>query len=476
MRIDIRPVDQVNFVTHILYCLLLVTLLLSGCGWVDATGQQSDNPNFSDDRNAILLADGGTVYLQEQTPRTQLLTGQDSQFSNWQWQPTHRFVDRNSCAQRLGVRLEQLAATIESACTSDTQCRLQINENTIDGRTQFSVRIPQLRAPFAQSFRLSTISETGEPVQREHQLCAASINEAPLAQDDHYIVIREATRFIRTSDPNDLIDNDSDDDDISNIGLRILPDQVQGPRFADQFTLGADGSFTYRASEQAPVGSDGSISDSFTYLLTDGTHSVRATVSLLIVEENQQPSRLRPIPDFIFSIEDNPTEKISIDLSDFFTDRDDDALIFSVAADSLPASGNLRLTTTGELTGDISAVDIGEYRVTVFASDGIERASDTFRLSINQFSSPNLPPIVIDIANRIVQNRFSYDVSIFFIDPDGDELSFSADGLPDNTRINRQGVISGTATPNNRGAWFIVVEADDGHDGQTSDGFRLLIN
>jgi hypothetical protein len=168
---------------------------------------------------------------------------------------------------------------------------------------------------------------------------------------------------------------------------------------------------------------------------------------------------------------------VYLDLTQYFSDSDDDPLQFFHNASSLFSSGNLSLSNDGILSGTATGRDLGEHRLTVIVTDGLGRTSDTFELTIEQGDDDsNQDPVVSDISNRIVQNQFSYDVSEFFYDADGDRLFFSATGLPPFVAISDDGVISGFSDTLNRGVWFIVVAAIDGRGGSVQDGFKLNIN
>ena len=87
----------------------------------------------------------------------------------------------------------------------------------------------------------------------------------------------------------------------------------------------------------------------------------------------------------------------------------------------------------------------------------------------------NNPPIVDDINNLVVDSAFDYDVSVFFADPDGDEMTFTAISLPPGLTISTSGVITGVVLAANTGPHFIQVTADDGKGGMVTDGFLLTI-
>lgn len=113
-------------------------------------------------------------------------------------------------------------------------------------------------------------------------------------------------------------------------------------------------------------------------------------------------------------------------------------------------------------------IDSFIYRI----SDGLHTATATVTIRIRAI---NQAPVAEDISNRFVRNDFEYDISGFFSDPDGDELTFSTQQLPQDVSLSTDGVLTGRSSNRNVGAWFIVIVAEDGFGGSVSDGFLLNI-
>jgi hypothetical protein len=323
---------------------------------------------------------------------------------------------------------------------------------------------------------LTAIDENNEQLELSQVICVQSINEAPQAQDDHYFVMHNQTLLVGAENTNNLLANDIDDNDVHNKSLHVDSVPAQPPRYADVFELRSDGGFAYRPGDDAPLAANGSVSDRFVYAVTDGQHRVFATATISVVAGNRGPQLNEELPDIELILNGASNVWVNQDLAAWFSDADNDSLLFSATDGSLPPSGALTLSSSGNLAGAPGIDDIGNYQVTVVASDGIDTATGTFTLSIARFGTVNHPPVVDDIANRIVQYQFHYDIAEFFDDPDDDLLSFSAQGLPAGVSISPRGNLTGSATPQNRGAWFILVTASDGRGGSAQDGFRLIIN
>ena len=455
------------------YQLLTALLFMnvSACGWVDSTGVQGTTV-------AVALRNAQPVAILEGTSLTAPLAGAGADLRNWRWQLDESDV-RNDCASISGFD-EQLAATsLADACSESGECSVLMEESGDEyNTTVFTLTMPMLRSPVALNYRLSATRDDDAIVEREQLLCGLSVNEAPVAIDDTYLAPLDELLIINPSDSNSLLANDYDDDDIRNTEL-IVTGIMREPAYASQFSFDAMGGFIYAASTVAPVNSDGYAEDSFVYSITDGLHVTQATAFIRIGSGNTAPAQTQQIPDltinaaFAFST----PESLQFDLSQYFIDADGDSLHFSVATYQLPASGNVTLSSDGQLHTRLSIDDIGTYRLEIEASDGLDTVSDTFTLRIVEpvQSTPNNTPDVTDIRNQTVKNSFSYNVSEYFSDKDSDELSFSATGLPEDVFISTRGVISGQASKDNRGKWNVRVTADDGNGGTVSDVFQLKI-
>ena len=102
-------------------------------------------------------------------------------------------------------------------------------------------------------------------MKRQQTVCAVSVNEAPLANDDMYKVVVGTRLDVRGIDSDSLISNDSDDIDIRNQPLVVDTQVVTAPQYAEIFTLQSDGGFTYQPASDIPVNEQGTLLDSFVY-------------------------------------------------------------------------------------------------------------------------------------------------------------------------------------------------------------------
>ena len=232
----------------------------------------------------------------------------------------------------------------------------------------------------------------------------------------------------------------------------------------------------------APANDSGETLDSFVYAVTDGIHTVNASVFIRIIDANEAPKQLRQIPDVVFYAADGDDESHVriMDLTQYFIDDDGDNL--SYESDDFESTFGFTLSPAGVLTADASILDVNQWRATVSVSDGIESVESTFVITVRvpnslKSTAGNEDPEAADIRNSSFTDEFSYDVSQYFSDDDlDDQLTYTAVGLPTDVQIRADGVIEGTVSAANTGRFFIQVTAEDGYGGNVTDGFNLTLN
>lgn len=477
---------------------LLVALYgAGGCGWVDATGRQPGDP--ADDAPApsgvpVPPMTPGTpmtpaipttpttapLVLIERTRSDVRLDGDDGTLEGWRWQVLDEPGDPEACAAVAGFDRSLAERRLVDACSEPDDCALAVEERRDALGTRFTLELPPLRAPLAARVALAATDADGRAVERRRTLCGLSVNEAPEAGDDRFEITVGTTLDVAADDPDALLANDVDDDDVRNAPLSIDPTPVRAPRHAALFELGTDGGFVYRPRDDALEGDATTLEDGFAYRLGDGLHEVVGEVVIVVSADdvrppNRPPRALGPVPDIEVALDPLRGAELRVDLAVHFDDPDGDALRFAVAPGSLPPGGTLALTADGVLAGRLGSADLGRWRVTLLVGDGDATIERDFTLDVVRAFEANAAPSVTDIANRVFRGRFDYDVAPYFDDPDGDRLRFSARGLPEDVAIDEAGRINGRSRKRNRGAWFVVVTADDGRGGTVADGFRLTI-
>ena len=473
--------------------LLLVGVAgLSACGWVDSTGNQGADKDASSgteifsigfDSGIVLLQEGVPAALTENTASTTQLLNDNSSNGIWSWELSAE-GENERCDGINGFDSNVAGNTLLSSCTDPTRCEIQIERASTAAQNDYIVELPRLAAPVALSYLLSGELADGTPVQREQIICAISVNEAPIAIDDNYRTIAGEALNVAGTDANSLLANDSDDIDVRNEPLRVDTRVASAPEYATAFRLQSDGGFSYQPPAQLPRDSGDTLVDSFDYRIGDGLHNVTATATITITMTNEAPIASGNLPDVRFELVENETPTaFTLDVSPFFDSVDNDTLVYSIsneALEELPESLLVQISNSGLLNISIDVKEpaqaVGIWPLQVLASDGLATASSTIIVSVELAPrDTNQAPTVSDIANRTVQGAFEYDISAFFSDPDGDELTFSTQRLPQGVRLSDEGILRGRSNKRNVGAWFIVIEAQDGFGGSVGDGFLLTI-
>jgi len=450
-------------------------LLLSGCGWVDSTGRQEVTAAAVVNPTLLLLNSNDSFAIEENTQRTITFNGPSNRISNWSWSLLEGQANIGQC-QGINEFDQSIAAnSLSQACADGNQCEITVEEVVSNNITQFNITTPHLRTPAALEYSFTATSESGDLIEERQTLCAIAINNAPTAVDDTVFVTRGSLLEVSGDSSESLLLNVEDDNDVRNLSLRIDPTPFAAPRFANSFELFQDGGYIYEPANDAPISINGSISDSFTFVVSDGNKSVNATVNIKIRDFNSAPVQNDAIPEIKVFADDDESDFDIAYLQSYFSDAENDALLFSVLGNSLPQSGNLILTNDGVLEGFATEEDSGLYFVNVSVSDSVETIDASFFLNVVSDRGQNRRPTASDISNKTVTGQFSYDVSVFFNDADDDYLYFTAINLPTGVTITPDGVIIGDASSANTGNWLIRVKAEDGNGGSTDDGFRLRI-
>ena len=461
--------------TQYIICSVALSTL-TACGWVDSTGTQATEFTTNEE-----LRIAQAIAVNEQTTVIADLVGEGSNLTGWTWLEGDTDV-RQQCTSLNGFDNDYAQAALTNACTNNDECSIEIKELSTETGTQFSIKMPTLKAPIALSYTFSTSHGDGTIVNREQVFCGISINEAPIAKNDSYTIRLNSAKIVYADDSDNLLSNDSDDDDVRNNELSVLATPVTAPLYASQFSITSDGGFSYQPSPDVTFNDAGFIEDTFTYAVTDGLHTAEAQVNIKIIDTNEPPQQITQLPDVVLVASNNEDNSHlrSLDLARYFSDPDGDELSFT--SDDFTSASSIALSSTGILSSDATLDDVGQKRILLNADDGKESVNGMFVLTVRIPASlkdldANHSPTVTDISNRSFSDQFSYDVSVFFNDADAqDQLTFIAHSLPAGLQIRADGVIEGEVDSSNMGQWFVSVTADDGYGGIISDGFRLTLN
>lgn len=303
--------------------------------------------------------------------------------------------------------------------------------------------------PWLGRFCLAAIYPTaltaGE-VSQNHDAGCTTVNTPPTANDDLSTVLQGESTTI------DVAANDVDDDgSLDPESVTIIDQPAEGT-----VTVDGGGEVTYTST--GDLGDD-----AFTYTIADldGDTSALATVTVTVRGANAAPT-LDPIDD---QSQDEGTE---IALAVTATDPNDDDLSYS--ATGLPE--DLAIDPgTGAITGALSQTAAGTYPVEVTVDDGLGGTdTQSFTWTVN---AVNVDPVITPIADQ--QSAIGpADLQLVATDPDGDAVTWSADGLPDGLAVDiGTGLISGSATTASIND--VTVTASDPTDGVATAEFTWTI-
>lgn len=449
--------------------LVAALTLVAGC---DDGGGSSGVAN-----GGQIALDDAKVYSMIEERRYEVLPGvgntSDVNVESWRWNDTpFRFGPLVECSGLEGFDSSLAARNLGEACSITDRCNFsfdQADRDNEDGTrsSSFVVEVPVLKAPIGLSYRLRGLTDRGETVNSSATFCLVPVNEAPSAENDSFTVVQGDILRIDAASAINLLSNDVDDDDRSNTALTVATTPLVAPQFATQFTLGADGGFSYRFDGDLSVQGGNTVVDTFQYQISDGIHTSSAEVRITVVSRNDPPVVNGTIPGHTAVI-GIPTE---FDFSSAFSDPEGSQLQYSLVPGSLPANSDLRASVLGVLTGTAGPNDAGNYTVTAVASDGVSSASSNFLLTI----ADNQSPVITALADQSIAfgTLFNLDVSQSFRDPEGAPLTYSLVSEPaSDLVINPQsGLISGNLPE--AGTFEITVSASDGFNGPVSSTFLI---
>jgi hypothetical protein len=219
----------------------------------------------------------------------------------------------------------------------------------------------------------------------------------------------------------------------------------------------------YAVAVTADDGNGGSVDDTFT---------------ITVNNINDAPEVVAGTADQAF----NEGATVNLDASAAFSDPDGDTLTY--AMNSHPASLSID-PATGVISGTLTNADLMAgpvYNIVVTATElGTADAfsvDDTFTLTVGAL---NNPPTVVTPPSDVsadVGTAVNIDISSAFEDPDGDDLTYTAVGLPASLTLGANGMVTGTLTDadfQNGPDYMITVTANDGNGGTVDASFTLTV-
>jgi len=183
---------------------------------------------------------------------------------------------------------------------------------------------------------------------------------------------------------------------------------------------------------------------------------------------NRPPMVESAIADIEVEMGDSVTKRVS----PHFSDPDDDPLTYSATS----ANNSVATTSVDEAEVTVTGVAVGTANIIVTATDpGELSASDTVQVTVVE---PNHAPVVeaeIPDVTIVVGLTEDLDLSFNFSDPDGDQLTFTAQSdnpgvataIGGNYAVTLTGVSVGMAT--------VTVTATDPDGLSVSDDFVVTV-
>ncbi|GGG05039.1 hypothetical protein GCM10010924_37030 [Rhizobium wenxiniae] len=207
------------------------------------------------------------------------------------------------------------------------------------------------------------------------------------------------------------------------------------------------------------------------YTISDGNGGTStATLTITVTGENDAPVG----GSFVLDATEDQTSSGFLPV----TDADGDPLTYAIVGQ--PDNGTITIGTDGSYTYVPAANFAGSDSFTYTVNDG--RTTVTFTVTVNVANVEDLP--AGEIPNQAFDDAddVTLDVSQFFTDADGDDLTFSADGLPDGLEMDADGNITGTLTSDAsqggaNGVYTITVTVNDGQPGgEITRAFTITIS
>lgn len=298
----------------------------------------------------------------------------------------------------------------------------------------------------SDSFRYRANDGSGNSNLATVSLGVTCTNRPPQASADAYSTPRNVVLAVGAPG---VLGNDSDPDD------NPLTSQLQpGSASNGNVSLAANGSFSFTptAAYCGPAG--------FSYRAHDGvTTSAASAVAINVACTNQPPVAVGAIAEQANAEND----LINLSSAAHFSDPDGNTLAYT--ATGLPPGVAIG-GSTGLIAGRLGFDAEGSYAVTVTASDGEFSVAQAFAWDVahtNQAPARNgSMPARSDVEGSAV----SLATAGYFIDADGDPLSYTALNLPEPLLINpATGLISGTLAFGSAGGYSVTVSASDGGAG-----------
>ncbi len=352
-------------------------------------------------------------------------------------------------------------------------------------------------------------------------ITVTGVNDDPVAVNDTDSVNEDET-VTKTGAQDDLLNDDTDADDNASLSVTNISHSngntgtvassstyaSNGTQIVGTYgtlTVGADGSYTYTADQDAAdsIADGSSETDVFTYTLSDGSATDTATITITVSGADNEVAAVNDTG----AVDDDSTLSVGNQSAGILSnDTDNGSAALSVGEASVSAIRTGRENASGT-DGTIGSALVGTYGSLTLNSDGTydytantdaaealapaQTAVDYFTYTISDGTSTDTAELQITVTGindaptsstpatiYATENQsVTIQTKTFFSDPDPSsnsygQLTYSVSGLPAGLTINSNGKVTGIVT---QGTYTFTVTATDGGNLSTQQTFTLEV-
>ena len=368
----------------------------------------------------------------------------------------------------------------------------------------------------------STLSDGTETTTANITITVVGINDAPTAVNDTDSVTEDET-VTKQGAQDDVLNDDSDPDDSASLIVTNIShtngnsDTVStSTTYSDgtsivgtygTLTIGADGSYTYTADQDAAdsIADGSSETDVFTYTVSDGNGGT--DTATLTITVNGSDNEVVAVTDTGAVDASSTLSKSVTSAGTLSNDTDNGSAALSVGEASVSAIRTGTEAGSGT-SGTVGSTLVGTYGTLTLNSDGTytyaattdaakaldptQTAVDYFTYTISDGTSTDQAELQITVTGindaptsttpatiyATENQRINLQTKVFFSDPDPSsntygQLTYSVSGLPSGLSINSKGKVSGMLT---QGTYTFTVTGTDGGNLSTQQTFTIEVS